>query len=841
MAFETIESALLARGNSSPKPGKVSESGGEIDPALASIAQSFAQAAKRISALVRKGGLAGVLGEAGSENVQGENQKKLDVLANELVKEALRANPCARAGVSEEDEEFFTLKTANQCDAPRQYVVLFDPLDGSSNIDVNVSVGTIFSVYEIAAGKEIEPSDFLRQGQDQAMAGFFVYGPRTELILACAGRTLIFTLDPERNEFILTADSPQVPEQCAEFAVNMSNRQYWQEPVREYVDELMAGKNGPRGKYYNMRWVASMVAEVDRILNRGGVFMYPWDAKNPQRAGKLRLMYEANPMALIMENCGAAASTGRGRILEARPTSWHERVPVFLGAKEEVDRVTGMIERHESKERAARRGAPAGAAKRAAGSPGKGESDGDGGADSDPERGQTSGRGSLRQATPGRSIAPEPQKPRPKTRVGRARAQAGRSADLFAPGGAEAGEPARVDPVEPVETVDPANAEEPAKPAKAPEQGAPRPARAKRTRSVDADAAPSAPGAGSADESRVDGAPALIADCAEARPTPAAKRTRKAAVRAPRAGISLFDGSEGLDAPEPTPAAALASRSKSPAGETKPPESLGQARFGAQADAGADVGGARSRPASQTRSPRPAEANADGNDDASPSTKTNQARRRGDADPSGEERGNGENTAQPSVSTSSRAGALALGPAESPSAIRRAGASLGGSRRADPKLARYDYCIHTDGACSGNPGPGGWGAVIDDLRQGRTREMSGAARVKTTNNRMELQAAIEALRAIKEPSRILVRSDSQYVVNGMNGWLAGWIKTGRIHKVGKGEVQNASMWRELKAAADFHRLVAWEWVRGHNGDALNERADRLAVAGSERSATILRG
>lgn len=826
MAFETIESALLARGNSSPKPGKVSESGGEIDPALASIAQSFAQAAKRISALVRKGGLAGVLGEAGSENVQGESQKKLDVLANELVKAALRANPCARAGVSEEDEEFFTLKTANQCDAPRQYVVLFDPLDGSSNIDVNVSVGTIFSVYEIAAGKEIEPSDFLRQGQDQAMAGFFVYGPRTELILACAGRTLIFTLDPERNEFILTADSPQVPEQCAEFAVNMSNRQYWQEPVREYVDELMAGKNGPRGKYYNMRWVASMVAEVDRILNRGGVFMYPWDAKNPQRAGKLRLMYEANPMALIMENCGAAASTGRGRILEARPASWHERVPVFLGAKEEVDRVTGMIERHESKERAARRGAPAGAAKRAAGSSGKGESDGDGGADSDPERGQSSGRGSLRQATPDRSIAPEPQKPRPKTRVGRAgarsRAQAGRSADLFAPGDAEAGELGFVDPVDPVEPVEPATAEEPAKPAEAPEQCAPRNARAKRTRSVDADAAPSAPGAGSADESRVDGAPALIADRAEARPTPAAKRTRKAAVRAPRAGVSLFDGSEGSDAPEPTPA------------------SLGPAQSGAQAVAGADVG-ARSRLASQTRSPRPDESNADGNDDASPSTKPNHARLRGDADPSGEERGNGEDTAQPSVSTSSRAGALALGSAESPSAIRRAGASLGGSRRADPKLARYDYCIHTDGACSGNPGPGGWGAVIDDLRLGRTREMSGAARVKTTNNRMELQAAIEALRAIKEPSRILVRSDSQYVVNGMNGWLAGWIKTGRINKVGKGEVQNASMWLELKAAADFHRLVAWEWVRGHNGDALNERADRLAVAGSERSATILRG
>lgn len=833
MAFETIESALLARGNASPKPGKVSKSVG-VDPALASIAQSFAQAAKRISALVRKGGLAGVLGEAGSENVQGENQKKLDVLANELVKEALRANPCARAGVSEEDEEFFTLKTAGQCDAPRQYVVLFDPLDGSSNIDVNVSVGTIFSVYEIAAGKEIEPSDFLRQGQDQAMAGFFVYGPRTELILACAGRTLVFTLDPERDEFILTADSPQVPEQCAEFAVNMSNRQYWQAPVREYVDELMAGKNGPRGKYYNMRWVASMVAEVDRILNRGGVFMYPWDAKNPQRAGKLRLMYEANPMALIMENCGAAASTGRGRILEARPTSWHERVPVFLGAKEEVDRVTGMIERHESKERAARRGA---------GASGKGESNGDGdgdgdvGADSDPERGQSSGRGSLRQATPNRSIDPEPQKPRPKTRVGRARAQAGRSADLFAPGGAEAGELGRVDPADPVE---PATAAKAANPAEAAEQCAPRPARAKQAQSVDADAAPSAPGAGSADEARVDGALALIADRAAARPTPTAKRSRKAAVRAPRGGVSLFDGADGSDAPEQTPAAASASRSRTPAGETHPPGSWGPAQSNAQADAGADVG-ARSRPDSPTRSTRTAEANSDGNNDASPSTKPNQGKRPGDDDPIVEERGDGEDTARPSVSTSSRAGALALGPAESPSAIRRAGASLGGNRRADPELARYDYCIHTDGACSGNPGPGGWGAVIDDLRLGQTREMSGAARVKTTNNRMELQAAIEALRAIKEPSRILVRSDSQYVVNGMNGWLAGWIKTGRIHKVGKGEVQNASMWMELKAAADFHRLVAWEWVRGHNGDALNERADRLAVAGSERSAKILRG
>jgi fructose-1,6-bisphosphatase I len=224
------------------------------------------------------------------------------------------------------------------------YLLVFDPLDGSSNIDVNVSVGTIFSVLRCPDrnGNEGDLGEeaFLQAGTEQVAAGYAVYGPQTMLMLTLGNGVKGFTLDRELGSFILTHDDIRVPEQTKEFAINMSNQRHWEAPVTRYVDELLAGKTGPLGKDYNMRWVASMVADVHRILTRGGLFMYPRDSRDPSMPGKLRLMYEANPMSFIIEQAGGAATDGQQRILDIQPTSLHQRVPVFLGSKEEVARVT---------------------------------------------------------------------------------------------------------------------------------------------------------------------------------------------------------------------------------------------------------------------------------------------------------------------------------------------------------------------------------------------------------------------------------------------------------------------------------------------------------------------
>lgn len=242
-----------------------------------------------------------------------------------------------RAMVSEEVEGIISIP--NQY--PRgNYLLLFDPLDGSSNTDVNVSVGTIFSILRCPDGvnNPIE-KDFLQQGIHQVGAGFCVYGPTTMMVLTIGSGVSGFTLDHDIGEFILTHPNMTIPTDTAEFAINMSNQRFWEAPVQQYIEECIKGKEGSRGKNFNMRWVASMVAEVYRILIRGGVFMYPRDNKDPTKAGRIRLMYEANPMSFIVEQAGGASSTGYQPILEVQPENIHQRIPVILGSKNEIDRI----------------------------------------------------------------------------------------------------------------------------------------------------------------------------------------------------------------------------------------------------------------------------------------------------------------------------------------------------------------------------------------------------------------------------------------------------------------------------------------------------------------------
>ena len=311
---------------------------GHIPAQLRLLLEVVARACKSISHAVNKGALGGVLGSAGSENVQGEVQKKLDIIANEVLIEANEWGGHLAAMASEEMEAIHVVPNRY----PKgEYLLLFDPLDGSSNIDVNVSIGTIFSVLKMPEGdRGVEEEDFLQPGSHQVAAGYCVYGPQTTLVLTVGDGVAMFTLDRELGSFVLTQDDLRIPDDTQEFAINMSNLRHWDAPVRRYIDECLAGKDGPRGKNFNMRWVASMVADVHRIMMRGGVFMYPWDKREPNKPGKLRLMYEANPMSWLIEQAGGAATNGRQRILDVQPQQLHERVSVILGSKNEVERVT---------------------------------------------------------------------------------------------------------------------------------------------------------------------------------------------------------------------------------------------------------------------------------------------------------------------------------------------------------------------------------------------------------------------------------------------------------------------------------------------------------------------
>lgn len=307
-----------------------------------------AMACKSIARAVAFGALSGVLGTQDGDNinVQGETQKKLDVLSNE---EFLRMNEWGGhlAGMASEEME---APWQIPSDYPRgKYLLVFDPLDGSSNTDVNVSVGSIFSILRapqdvVDSGRDVVEADFLQPGSRQVAAGYALYGPSTMLVLSVGNGVVGFTLDPNLGEFKLTHPELKIPPDTQEFAINASNSRFWEPPVKRYVDECLAGKTGPRGKDFNMRWIASMVAEAHRILMRGGVFLYPRDSKDPSKMGRLRLMYEANPIGFIMEQAGGRSSTGHEAMLQVKPSELHQRIALIFGSKNEVER----IERYHS-------------------------------------------------------------------------------------------------------------------------------------------------------------------------------------------------------------------------------------------------------------------------------------------------------------------------------------------------------------------------------------------------------------------------------------------------------------------------------------------------------------
>lgn len=306
----------------------------QTSDAVKSAIMTIADVGIEISKLLQRGALADIHGEAGNQNVQGEEQKKLDVISNDLLLDALSANPVC-AGVASEE-----LDDATPANANGELLVLFDPLDGSSNIDINMSVGTIFSILPYHnQGTVATNADFLQTGRNQLASGYVIYGTSTQLAVTVGNGVAMFSLDPATNEFILLDDKVTIAPDTKEYAINMSNYRHWLAPMRQYIDELNQGADGVRGKNFNMRWIGAMVGDVHRILCRGGIFTYPADTKNPNKPAKLRLMYEANPMALLIEQSGGLATDAVTDILDINPTDIHQRVPVVLGSSEEVKRV----------------------------------------------------------------------------------------------------------------------------------------------------------------------------------------------------------------------------------------------------------------------------------------------------------------------------------------------------------------------------------------------------------------------------------------------------------------------------------------------------------------------
>ncbi len=309
-----------------------------IPAELRLLIEVVARACKTISHAVGKGALGDVMGSANTENIQGEVQKKLDIISNEILLEANEWGGHLAAMASEEMESVHLIPNRY----PKgEYMLLFDPLDGSSNIDVNVSIGTIFSVLKAPEGmSKPTEADFMQAGNKQVAAGYAIYGPQTVFVLTTGNGVNCFTLDRELGSWVLTHRNMTIPPTTKEFAINASNARHWYPPVQRYINEMLAGKTGPRGENFNMRWIASMVADVHRIMSRGGIFMYPADTRDTSVPGKRRLMYEANPMAFIVEQAGGAATDGKMRIMDIQPQKLHQRVPVFLGSKNEVERVT---------------------------------------------------------------------------------------------------------------------------------------------------------------------------------------------------------------------------------------------------------------------------------------------------------------------------------------------------------------------------------------------------------------------------------------------------------------------------------------------------------------------
>ena len=314
-------------GNTKPK-------GAAIPAGLQEVLLAVVNTCSDLSHEVAQGALIGLLGSAGSGNVQGEVQQKLDIIANDKLIDGVKGCK-ALAGLASEEME---LPVPVQ--GTGDYLLLFDPLDGSSNIDVNVSIGTIFSILKKQAPQApLQTADFLLSGRHQVAAGYVVYGPQTTMALTLGDGVVMFTLNKVTGEFVLINDAVTIAHSTKEFAINMSNMRHWADPVRRYVEECLAGTSGARDKDFNMRWIASMVADVHRVLSRGGVFMYPWDQREPHKPGKLRLMYEANPMSFLVEQAGGASTNGNELIMDLQPTDLHERVSIMLGSKEEIDRL----------------------------------------------------------------------------------------------------------------------------------------------------------------------------------------------------------------------------------------------------------------------------------------------------------------------------------------------------------------------------------------------------------------------------------------------------------------------------------------------------------------------
>lgn len=296
---------------------------------LAPIVTALCEVGREVAAIIAKGPLAGALGAGVGENTDGDQQKALDVMADEMFESRLRQSD-VRWYASEEQETVLELNPKGA------YALAIDPLDGSSNIDVNVSIGTIFSIFEAAPDGE---ASFLRAGSEQVAAGYVVYGPATALVITCGDGTMMFTMDPASGEFVLSERRMQVPDTTKEYAINASNHRHWRAPVRAYVDECIAGETGPRGRNFNMRWVGSLVAEAHRVLSRGGVFLYPGDARDGYENGRLRMIYECAPMAFLIEQAGGQATDGRARLLDQQAGQLHARVPLVFGSREEVAHV----------------------------------------------------------------------------------------------------------------------------------------------------------------------------------------------------------------------------------------------------------------------------------------------------------------------------------------------------------------------------------------------------------------------------------------------------------------------------------------------------------------------
>ncbi len=308
----------------------------EADQRLVMVIKTIAESVKHVANMVETAPLAGQLGKLDNENVQGEQQAKLDLLTNDCFVANLQACDAVAGMVSEELDEAILLSK----DAPKpNYLAVFDPLDGSSNIEVNVAVGSIFSILRAPVGRATQVADFLVKGTEQVLAGYAIYGPSTILVFTFGEGVQCFTLNSATGEFVLTLANMRVPEDTQEFAINASNARFWEPPIQQYVSECQAGTTGARGKDFNMRWIASMVADVHRILMRGGVYLYPKDNKLPLKAGRLRLLYELNPMSWIVEQAGGKSSTGRERVLELVPTEIHQRAPIIIGSKNEVERI----------------------------------------------------------------------------------------------------------------------------------------------------------------------------------------------------------------------------------------------------------------------------------------------------------------------------------------------------------------------------------------------------------------------------------------------------------------------------------------------------------------------